>query len=483
MMMTVEQPRVTVIPLADDWRELTIRASDALLNAPRLILRTSRNPASAWLKKNGKSFEALDALYSQYDDFDELSDAIARAVIDAAPCAYAVADPASDRSVRRLKALLPGGAVETLPGAGRTERALAAVGASYPEGVVSVCAAELPGARLNPNMDLVVTELNDRLTAGEVKLKLLTFYPPDLSVTLGSIASVVAIPLSELDHERAFDHTSWIVVPPVPMESRASRDFYDLVDVMARLRDPQSGCPWDREQDHQSLREYILEEACEVIEAIDMNDPDKLADELGDSLLQVVFHACVSEQHGGFDILDVTSGICEKLIRRHPHIFGNVLASTSDAVITNWEAIKKIEKKLDTQTAVMRDVPRQLPALMRASKIQKKARGVGFDFSTALDALFKIQEETEEVRNAIGKNEPHARLEEELGDLLFAVVNVSRLAGVQPELALTGSTDKFIRRFERVERAVAAVGGDMRNMSPDELDRYWNQSKAEEIPS
>lgn len=471
---------ITVIPLADSWRELTLESADALLAADRLMLRTSRHPVSAWLREKGKAFDSLDALYARHDDFDALNAALASAVLDAAPCVYAVADPETDRSVRQLIAAAPQGSVRVLPGVSRASRALAA-SALAGESVISVSAADVPAMRLNPLASLIVSEIDGKLSAGEVKLKLLTLYPPELEATLGSSSGVSVMPLSEIDRVENLDHTTWLCVPPVSMMDRGRRDFFDLVDVMTRLRDPEGGCPWDIEQDHRSLREYILEEACEVIEAIDLDDPVKLADELGDALLQVVFHADVSERRGGFDIMDVTSGICEKLIRRHPHIFGSVKADTSEQVLVNWEAIKKQEKKLDTQSQVMRDVPRQLPALMRAAKVQKKAKAVGFDFAAPEQALEKVLEEAGETARALEDRSNQARLEEELGDMLFAAVNVSRLAGVQPELALTASTDKFIRRFEKMEGFAAKAGRDLRGMAVGEQDRYWEMAKAEEV--
>ncbi|MDR1261867.1 MAG: nucleoside triphosphate pyrophosphohydrolase, partial [Oscillospiraceae bacterium] len=353
--------------------------------------------------------------------------------------------------------------------------------------VVAAVASAVPALRLDPSRALIVTEIGGALAAGEVKVKLLTLYPDCWKVTLGRAGSVEQVPLSELDHHgRAFDHTSWLVVPPAPLMDRDRFDFQDLVDIMDRLRDPDTGCPWDREQDHVTLREYILEEACEVIEAIDRNDPDKMADELGDVILQAVFHAKVDQERGGFDILDITTAICRKMIRRHPHIFGAAKADTSAQVLKNWEAIKREEKRLTTQTDVMRDIPKQLPALMRAAKIQKKARDVGFDWDTPLEALDKVMEETSELRaelERVGSKPKPAllpRVEEEAGDLLFAVVNAARLAGVQPELALNTAIEKFVCRFDRVERAVAADGKEMRGMPLSELDRYWDKAKLEE---
>ncbi|GHU71266.1 MazG family protein [Clostridia bacterium] len=471
---------ITVIPLGDSLSELTVGAADALTSGLPVLLRTVRHPAARWLDDKGIAYRGMDHLYNQVEDFDALWENMARLVLGAAPCVYACADPTTDGCTNRLKKLADD--ITVIPGVTQSSKALA-VSAVDADAATITSAAAVGSLRLDPSRALVVTEINSALTAGEVKVKLLSLYNYDILVTLGHNNSITSIPLSELDHGHEFDHTSWIVVPPARLMERERFDFADLVDVMDRLRDPDTGCPWDREQDHVTLREFMLEEACEVIEAIDRNDPAKIVDELGDVLLQVVFHAKVDQQRGGFDMLDVTTAICQKMIRRHPHIFGSVKADTSAQVLKNWEAIKRDEKRLTTQTAVMRDIPKQLPALMRAAKIQKKAKDVGFDWNTPLEALAKVTEEAGEVRAELEKTGSKlkpgqlARVEEEVGDLLFAVVNAARLAGIQPELALTGANEKFIRRFEQVELAVAADGKDMRQLPLTELDRYWDAVK------
>ena len=251
-------------------------------------------------------------------------------------------------------------------------------------------------------------------------------------------------------------------------------DFYDLCDVMEILRAP-GGCPWDREQTHESIRQNFIDETYEAIEGIDTHDKELLCEELGDVMMQVVFHAQIDKEEGGFDIDDVTDGVVKKLIYRHPHVFADTVAETSDAVLVNWEKLKAKEKHRDTVTSTLESVPKPLPALMRAEKVGKKAAKVGFDFDTAEDAAKKITEETEEFLNA-----PESMREEELGDLLFAVVNTARKYGISAELALTRATDKFMSRFAKVESGVLADGKNMENLSLEELDRYWDKAKLQE---
>ena len=224
----------------------------------------------------------------------------------------------------------------------------------------------------------------------------------------------------------------------------------DLVEIMRILRTPE-GCPWDREQDHQSIKKNFIEETYEVIEAINKNDAALLCEELGDVMMQVVFHAQIESEKGSFDFDDVCDGVCKKLIIRHPHVFADGEAKTSDDVLVKWDEIKKKTKSQETQTSVMRSVPRELPALMRAEKVRKKAKGVDIDSADLSGAFDKIDEETQQLREAAGgedKNEIAARL----GDLLFSVVRVAGLVGADPEEALTDSTDRFIDRFEKAEK-------------------------------
>ncbi len=257
------------------------------------------------------------------------------------------------------------------------------------------------------------------------------------------------------------------------MKEKTKYRFSDLLEIMKKLRSP-GGCPWDREQDHMSLKQYLIEETYEVLEAIDLEDRDKLAEELGDVLLQVVFHAQIAEEQGEFDIDDVTGHICRKMIDRHPHVFGNGKADTSEEVVNSWEAIKKRENGYQSQTQVLRHVPSNLPALMRSCKVQKKAALVGFDWDRTEDALAKVEEELREVKE-VYQDGPEDRIREELGDLQFAVVNLCRFLGQEPEMTLTAATEKFIRRFEYMERSADRP---LKDMTLEEMDSLWNQAKS-----
>ncbi len=249
----------------------------------------------------------------------------------------------------------------------------------------------------------------------------------------------------------------------------------DLREIMRVLRS-EEGCPWDREQDHSSIRNDLLEEAYETLDAIDSCDKENLCEELGDLLLQVVFHAQISEEDRDFDFDDVADGICKKLIVRHPHVFGDVVAETSEQVLTNWDAIKMETKNQTTYTDTLLSVPKAFPALMRAKKVQKRASKAGYDFDLAESALGKVEEELCELRQALDSGN-RENISEEIGDLLFAVVNVSRLAGDDAESSLAASVEKFIARFSQCEKMAVSEGMDMSKASPEELDVLWNRAK------
>ncbi len=258
---------------------------------------------------------------------------------------------------------------------------------------------------------------------------------------------------------------------------RSEYSFDDLVTVVEVLRS-EEGCPWDREQDHKSIRKDLIEETYEVIEAIDTENPALLREELGDVLLQVAFHAQIEREEGRFDINDVANDICVKLIHRHPHVFGNVDADTSEKVLINWEKIKSEEKERKTVSDKLHAIPPMLPALMRAEKVGKKAACL--DFPDAASVLSKVREETDEVEAAMRLGDA-VNAEEQLGDLLLSVTSLCRKLGVEPEVALNKATEKFIDRFEEIEKEVLSRNLRMEDMTIEQLDAIWDKNKAKNI--
>jgi len=254
------------------------------------------------------------------------------------------------------------------------------------------------------------------------------------------------------------------------------KSFDNLLKIMKKLRNPINGCPWDQKQKPQDLREYVLEEAYEVIETIENDDPEKLKEELGDLMLQIVFLSQIYRERNQFSIRDVLDTINRKLIRRHPHIFSNTQVDSAEDVKRNWEQIKKTEKK---RTSILSDYPVQMPALSHAQRVAEQASGVGFDWDDPLKALDKVEEEVEELKQELKNDQSidRDRVEDEIGDILFAVANVARLAKINPEFALKRTTQKFVHRFRFIEAELKQRGKDIRETSLMEMEDIWQQAK------
>lgn len=267
-----------------------------------------------------------------------------------------------------------------------------------------------------------------------------------------------------------------------------SKDISRLIEIMAALRDPQTGCPWDLKQDFQSIKPYTIEEAYEVADAIERHDMDDLTDELGDLLLQVVFHARMAQENGDFEFGDVVEAITRKMIRRHPHVFSTSSADTSEGVKVQWDDIKAAEKAerasrrqvrgdaVEGDGGRLQGVPRALPALTEAIKLQQQAARVGFDWNEAGPVLAKIEEELAELREALERDDK-GKVQEEFGDLVFALVNLGRHVGAEPEMALRGTNEKFRRRFSHIEKTLEAKGEDLQQASLERMEQLWGEAK------
>ncbi len=478
------KPVITVVSLGPgDPKLLTLQTLDVLQKSRCLILRTARHRTADWLKEESVKFEDFDALYDEYEDFDALHAEMARRLWAQAsdrPVTFAVIDAQTDGAVRALRAARPADAkVTILPGVTMADSCLSLLPEHFEQsGKVRILPAmDAVDAAPDPATPLLVTEIFDRVLASELKLRLADIYGDEAPVVVFPSSVKInrkplEIPLMELDRQRTYDHTVCLYVPAMELKERERYCFCDLLKVMHILR---QNCPWDGEQTHESLRKYLLEEAYEAVGAIDEDDMDHLADELGDVLLQIVFHADIAQEVGEFSIGDVTTNIVSKLIFRHAHIFGDVHCDTAEEVSQSWEKLKKIEKGLTTQASVLQDVSAGLPALMRAAKVQKKAAQVGFDWNDAIGALPKIHEEADEVLAELQAGRDPG---EELGDLLFSCVNVARLAGQEPELLLKAATEKFIRRFTAMENLIISDEKSLEGLTLAEMDVYWNRVKA-----
>ena len=493
-------PDITVLGLGPAGLSLLTGESVAALEqaaqrgAATLLVRTERHPAAQELRARGHEFTSFDSFYQRTRSFEKLYPKLADAVLAAAkngPVTYAVPGHPllGEESVRLV--------VERARKAGLTVRVLPAM--SFVDVIAPALAAhgELPDFTQWQVADGAVVErtwwdtarptlifqVDDGTVASRVKLALLEEYPDEFPVSIvrhagvTELESICKVPLYQLDRPEAgeYDHLTTLYLPPLPAEERRP-GFREFVDVVARLRGP-DGCPWDRAQTYSSLRRFVIEEAYEVVEAIDSGEPEKLSEELGDLMLQVLLLSQIGSEEGYFDLRDVMATIVEKLIRRHPHVFGNLSVEDADEVLRNWDEIKRKEKP--ERTSVLDGVPGELPALMKALEVSKRVVKVGFEWPS-LDAVFeKLDEEVGELKAELGDRDPE-RLRDEIGDLLFTMVNVARWLKVDPEEALRGMIERFGGRFREVERLATAGGADVSKLPLSELDRLWEQAKAGE---
>ena len=445
-----------------------LRAADAV------VLQSDKAPCSDEIKKEAKAFYTLDEFFEQASDFEELYQKSAEFIAELSANKRVVFGAlGSLQSNGFIAALKNKTDFDIVPGAS-LESAAQCISRKYMEAetLQSIDARDIPDLGLDSSAALIVTGIDSSILASSVKLHLTGYYDDETPAVFINGAEHTLIPVCDLDKQEDYGIGSTAVFPPLEKTVRTRYTFRDLVRIMKRLRG-RDGCPWDIEQTHETLRQYVLEEAYEVVHAVDTKDPAALADELGDLLLQVVFHAQIGSQRGEFDITDVLSNICSKMILRHPHIFANVTVGGAEEVVTNWEAIKRGEKGLTTYSETMEDIPAGMSALMRAAKIQKKAAQAGFDWENAADAYAKVKEEINEFEEEV-KSRRVDEMESEAGDLLFAWVNVLRLMKINPEVALTRTNQKFISRFRFIEQIASS---DLKNLTLKELDGLWEEAK------
>ena len=472
---------ITIVGLGPgDPNQLTLEARQVLQEAGEVYLRTCHHPTVASLPP-GPSLRFFDHLYEEKETFDEVYDEIARQILELGgrPKGVVYAVPGhplvGEASVQRILALArqQGIGVRVVGGLSFIESVLTCLGLDALAGLQIVDATELAALHhpcLNPDLLALIGQLYDQQLASDVKLTLMNLYPDEHPVTLVRGAStnqaqVLTIPLYELDRQPDIDHLTSLYVPPLPRPSSLEA----FQDTIARLRAP-GGCPWDREQTHQSLRPHLLEESYETLAALDADDTDALREELGDLLLQIVLQAQIAVEAGEFSLAQVIEEVDAKIKHRHPHVFGDIVVADAAEVIHNWEEIKREEKG---KHSLLGGVSSALPALARAQAIQKRVARVGFDWPDAEGVVAKIAEEVAELREAQGEEER----EEELGDLLFSVVNLARWLNVDAESALRGACERFIERFSGMEHFCRERRHDLSELSLAEQDELWEEVK------
>ena len=471
------------------YEALTIGALKELKNNKNIYFRTEKHPTVDFLKDEGIKFESYDHAYEKYDSFDDVYKYIAEDLItkikDDEDLIYAVPGHplVAEKSVVNLIELCKENNIqyEVLPAVSFVDAMMEALQVDPIEGVKIIDAFDMKNQILDKRVGTIITQVYNNFIASEVKLRLLEGYEDDTEIIfvraagVEGLESIRKIPLYELDWQEDIDYLTSIYIPK---DLGNKKDFQDLLDIIETLRNP-GGCPWDREQTHESLKSALLEECYEVIDAIENKDEDALIEELGDVLLQVVFHASIGKEDGYFDIMDVIGGISNKMINRHPHVFGNEEANTSEQVLVNWDEIKKEEKGIKTLTEEMQNIAKSIPATTRAYKVQKKAKKVGFDWDDVNCAMDKVKEELNEIKE-VYNCEDKSIIEGEVGDLLFACINVARFLEVDGELALDKTIKKFIKRFSYIENEAIKNNKNLKDMTLEEMDKLWEEAKTSE---
>lgn len=487
--------QITIVGLGSgDVDQLTVGIFRKLEQAEKLFVRTKDHPALDALQAD---FVTFDDVYESKNSFPEVYAEIANRLLQAAvegldteEIIYAVPGHpmVAEKTVQILRE--QGQAlnitVHVLGGESFLDEAFTRLGFDPIEGFQLLDAAQLNAQLLQPQLHTVIGQVYDTFTASDVKLSLMELYPDDFEVIVCHYLGVQGkeiierTPVYELDRTENYGNLSLIYVPRTEDEQIRNRTFARLHEIVGILRSP-GGCPWDQEQTHQSLRQNFIEETYEVLETIDDDDPEHMQEELGDVLLQIMLHAQIEEETGAFTVYDVIESLNQKLIFRHPHVFGDREANDAQTALQNWDAMKVEEKKLkgtlDVAASLLDGVPRDLPALLTAYKIQKKAAKVGFDWENIEGAFAKMDEEILELKEAVREGHPALDQQLELGDVLFCAVNIARFIDADPEQSLALVNRKFKQRFQYIEQSLHTQGKDIRSMTLEELDQLWDEAK------
>jgi len=472
---------ITVIGLGVEKGDLSKRGEEAIVNAAKIgapiAVRTAKTRSYETVLSLGVQHVCLDSVYESSRNFLTLAKNLAKAVTELGDNAVYLVDGAAieDNSVKALIKRTRG-KVQIINGVSKVTALVQTagfVGCSY-TAVSAYELAEKAGAG-NLGLPLVAYDLDDRGLASDIKLTLGNLFGEETQVKYLQGGKAKKIPLYELDRQKTYDYTSAVAIEEIDLLQKQRFSIEDLKEIIVRLRKP-NGCPWDRVQTNESIKMSAVEEAYELVDAIDAEDDEKIQEETGDILLQAVFHAVMKEETGAFDLTDVLTGLCQKLITRHTHVFGEDKAKDAGGALSVWEKNKMAEKGQDTYAKAVNDVPKCFPAAMRAQKVGKRAAKAGMDFADVKAAAERLQEELQEFFAAYDSGNA-TETEKELGDVLFAAVNVGRKAGCDCEKALKESVERFAARFTKAEELALTENKDVTKLSEAEWDEYYVRAK------
>lgn len=477
---------ITIIGLgASDIDQLSVGIYRKMKEASYIIARTKEHPVVAQLKEEQIDMDSFDAIYEQHDAFDAVYETIVERLIalsEERHVTYAVPGHplVAERTVQLLIEKEREGLIQLniIGGNSFLDPIFAALKIDPIDGFQLLDGTDLSKDDVNMTQHILIGQVYDAFIASEVKLALMEKYAYDHPVTIvtaagSSAEQLTVVPLYELDRETEVNNLTTVYVPPVKAREERLKDWTTFREIIETLRSPE-GCPWDREQTHNSLKKYIVEEAHELIEAIDEEDDEGMIEELGDVLLQVFLHAQIGEDDGYFALEDVLQSIGEKMIRRHPHVFNNTTVENAEEVAQNWEAIKEAEA--DREVSLLAGEERVHSSLLTSFNFQKKAATVGFDWPHVEGAFEKFHEEWTEFQEAI-QSEEEAAIIDEFGDVLFTLVNIARLLKVSPEEAMIHANQKFKKRFNYIEQRVQEDRKSFDAYTLDELEKFWQEAK------
>lgn len=478
---------ITIIGLgASDLDQLPLGIYKKLKTAEHLYVRTEQHPVLQELKAEGLTWTSFDAIYEKNEQFEGVYEEIVDELLQLAKdksVIYAVPGHplVAEQTVQLLvEAERQGKAIIRIEG-GQSflDPIFAALRIDPIEGFQLLDGTSLKRDDIQMGSHVLIGQVYDAFSASEVKLTLMEKYPDEYEVTIVTAAGssqekLTKVPLYELDRVMKLDNLTTLYVPPILAQENRLKEWQTLRQIVADLRGP-NGCPWDKEQTHDSLKKYAVEEVYELLQAIDEADDEHIVEELGDVLLQVFLHAQIGEDNGYFSLEDILAAVADKMIRRHPHVFGDVVANNSEDVLRNWQQIKAEEQKKMTESLLDGEM-RTDSSLLTSFNYQKKVAKVGFDWPDVSGAWEKFEEELDEWKKELEVGTKDTQVDE-LGDLLFTVVNLARFYGLSPELAMIQANEKFKRRFQFIELRVKEGKGDFSNYHLEELDEFWKEAK------
>ena len=455
---------ITVVGMGRKCGDLTLDGKTAIELADVVVVKSARTHAAETVATIRNDAVYCDDLYDGATDFDSLNDAIVARLNSFGKKKVAfcvVGEGADDTTVQKLSGakIIAGVSLQS-----------AVLGYNMPAGTVIYTAQDLCATKTIFPQPTVVKNIDDKYIASEIQLRLLTAFDVDTEVVFCCKNTVKKIALTDLCKQR-YDYQAALFIAPKPLTERQVFGYQDCADILTILCG-ENGCPWDRAQTHKSIIKNVIEEAYELADALEKEDVDHTVEELGDLLMQVLFHLEIGRNNGEYEPEAVYSGLCRKLIDRHPHVFGEVVARDADESLSVWDAQKLKEHKIKGTAENVLDVPRGMSALMRAQKVQSRSSKGGYDFTDATQIVAKVKEELNEFLQA---DEMHRDMEG--GDLLFACVNLLRYLGVDSETALINSTEKYLNRVVECERLLGERGLKLKELTQQQFDDIWDEAK------